>query len=72
VAHWAILHAREIIAALGLLLRRLPSVGTFYRAVRQVSIAELERCLAAYGQAVDARDPVSGCIRGLRGELRCG
>jgi predicted transposase YbfD/YdcC len=69
MAHWAFLHAPEIIAALGLTLRRLPSVVTFYRAVRKVSIVELERCMAAYGQAVDAQDPVSGCIRGLRGEL---
>jgi len=68
-AHWAFLHGREIITALGLTLRRLPSVSTFYRALRKVSIAELEHRIAAYGQAVDAQDPVSGCIRGLQGEL---
>jgi len=68
-AHWAFLHAPTIIAALGLTLRRLPSVSTFYRGLRQVSIAELEDRIAAYGQAVDAQDPQSGCIRGLQGEI---
>jgi len=69
MAHWAFLHAPQIIAALGLTRRRLPSVSTFYRALRKVSIVALESRVAAYGQAVDAQDPVSGCIRGLQGEI---
>ncbi|MBU0492396.1 MAG: ISAs1 family transposase [Chloroflexi bacterium] len=69
MAHWAWLHAPEIIAALELTHRRLPSVSTFYRALRQVSITALEDCVAAYGQAVNVQDPASGCIRGLQGEM---
>jgi predicted transposase YbfD/YdcC len=69
MAHWAFLHASQIIAALGLSGRRLPSVSTFYRALRKVSIAALECRVAAYGQAVNAQDPVNGCIRGLQDEI---
>lgn len=69
MAHWAVLHAREIITALKPTTRRLPSVSTFYRALRKVNITDLESCIAAYGQAIDAQDPVSGCIRGLQGEI---
>jgi len=69
IAHWAFLHASQISAALGLTRRRLPSVSTFYRALRKVSLAALEHRVAAYGQAVNAQDPVSGCIRGLQNEI---
>jgi len=69
IAHWSVLHAREISAALGLSVRRLPSLATFYRALRQVDIVALERQSTAFGQAVDAQDPVNGLVRGLQGEI---
>jgi len=34
IAHWSVLHAREISAALGLSVRRLPSLATFYWALQ--------------------------------------
>lgn len=48
MAHWAALHAQEIIETLDLQTRRVPSVATLYRAVHAIDVTVLERCLADY------------------------
>jgi predicted transposase YbfD/YdcC len=48
IAHWAALHAEEIIGLLALDGVRWPSVSTLYRAVQAVDVAALHEHLAAY------------------------
>ncbi|MBI4771098.1 MAG: ISAs1 family transposase [Chloroflexi bacterium] len=67
VAHWATLHAQELLTSLA--LRRIPSVATLYRALRRVDLAALEHQIASYGQAVAEADPAGGRMIGPTGEV---
>jgi hypothetical protein len=53
IAHWAMLHAREIIKVLQLAGQRIPSASTLYRALRYVDVEQLEHQIAEHGQAID-------------------
>ena len=71
MAHWAALHAQEILRLLDLEGSRLPSVSTLYRAVQQVDVAELERKLAEY--TADLAEAASaGALRLATGEPMVG
>jgi len=66
---WAVSHASEIIGLLEIRRRRIPSASCFYRALRTVSIAELELCMAAFGQQQDAADATVGHVTLHQGEV---
>jgi hypothetical protein len=69
IAHWAVLHADEIMALLQPSAERIPSFATFYRALRKVDVEALEEQMADYGEGVDQEDRHSGCIAGPNGEV---
>jgi predicted transposase YbfD/YdcC len=54
IAHWAVLHAQEIIALLEVDLPRLPSASTLYRTVQRVDVTLLEQRLAEYAASLAA------------------
>jgi len=69
IAHWAVLHAGEVIELLQISRKQVPSVSTFYRALRAVSIELLEGQIKDLGTALDGDDRVSGCVQSQDGEV---
>jgi predicted transposase YbfD/YdcC len=57
IAHWAALHAEEIMGLLALDGERWPSVSTLYRTVQAVDVMALHERLAAYSVTVTPQTP---------------
>jgi predicted transposase YbfD/YdcC len=77
IAQWATWHAEEIISLLHLKCQRLPSLSTFYRALRRVDIQALERAVAAHARALegaggDGNPSKQGVVGALRGQAADG
>jgi len=68
IVEWALAHAGELIEALQLPRRRIPSRSTFYVTLRQLGIAGLERQLAALGTAMEADNRPSETLLGADGQ----
>ncbi|MGQ9855054.1 MAG: ISAs1 family transposase [Candidatus Oleimicrobiaceae bacterium] len=69
IAHWARLHAQEILSLLGPARAKIPSPATFYRALSEIDPSALEHQIAAYTQALAQEDPASGGVTGPGGEV---
>jgi predicted transposase YbfD/YdcC len=68
IAHWAALHATEIISLLSLDGVDWPSVSTLYRAVQAVDVAALHEQLAAYSATLTSETTPTTRLRLLTGE----
>ena len=72
IAQWARWHSEDLLTALRPKRKRIPSVSTFYRALRQLDLEVLEQKVATYTQALAQQDPTSGCVTGPQGQVWCG
>ena len=68
IVEWALEHAEELIEALQLPRRRIPSRSTFYVTLCKIGIAGLERHLAGMGTAMEAENRLSETIMGADGQ----
>ena len=68
MAHWATLHADEIIALLPLEVKRVPSVSTLYRAAQTVDVAALADRLRAVDIQPQAEPSSSGQLTLCNGD----
>ena len=68
IAHWAALHAEEIMRLLALDGVHWPSVSTLYRAVQAVDVGALQAHLAAYHASLTNETTSSACLTLLTGE----
>lgn len=68
IAHWAALHAEEIMGLLALDGVRWPSVSTLYRAVQAVDVEALQAHLAAYHASLTCETGSSAHLTLLTGE----
>lgn len=71
MAQWAKEHQAVLVAHLQPRCGSVPSAATLYRALAEVSSAEVERCLTAYTRGLDAADVTSGRLVTAQGEVLC-
>jgi predicted transposase YbfD/YdcC len=68
IVEWALAHVDELIEALQLPKRRVPSRSTFYVTLRKIGIAGLERQVAEMGTAMETENRLSATIVGADGQ----
>lgn len=68
IAHWAALHAEEIMRLLALAGVRWPSVSTLYRAVQAVDVGALPAHWAAYHAPMTSETTPTARLTLLKGE----
>lgn len=69
MAQWATEHGDELITYLQPYRKRIPSVATLYRVLRNVPIEQLESQISAYTTQIDQQDATAGSIKTKQGEV---
>ena len=69
MATWAQQHAAELLSTLQPDCPRIPSAATLRRVLCRMDLAALESQVAAYSQALDAADPMAGCVKTPDGQV---